>query len=34
MTRDTNLRDMLHRAAKWFPDNEAVVDDLYRYTYV
>ena len=33
MTRDTNLRDMLHRAAKWFPNNEAVVDDLYRYTY-
>lgn len=33
MTRDTNLREMLHRAAKWFPNNEAVVDDLYRYTY-
>ncbi len=33
MTNETNLREMLHRAAKWFPNNEAVVDDIYRYTY-
>ncbi|WP_372716791.1 class I adenylate-forming enzyme family protein [Immundisolibacter sp.] len=33
MTRDTNLREMLHRSAKWYPNNEAVVDELYRYTY-
>lgn len=33
MANETNLREMLHRAAKWFPHNEAVVDEIYRYTY-
>lgn len=27
------LRDMLHRAARWYPDNEAAVDVGQRYTY-
>lgn len=27
------LRDLIRRAAADYPDNEAVVDDLYRYTY-
>lgn len=27
------LREMLHRVARWFPDNEAVVDEVSRYTY-
>ena len=31
--RETNLREMMHRNAKWFPRKEAVVDGLYRYTY-
>ena len=31
--QDNNLRGMIHRAAKWFPNNEAVVDDVYRYTF-
>ena len=31
--QDATLRDMVHRAAKWFPNNEAVVDDICRYTY-
>ena len=31
--QDATLRDMIHRAAKWFPDNEAAVDDICRYTY-
>ncbi len=30
---DATVRDMVHRAAKWFPNNEAVVDDICRYTY-
>ena len=32
-TRDVTLRDMLHRAADWFPQGERVVDELFRYTY-
>ena len=32
-SRDTNLRDILRRAERWFPTHEAVVDPLYRYTY-
>ncbi|MGK2941755.1 MAG: class I adenylate-forming enzyme family protein [Immundisolibacter sp.] len=32
-TRDITVRDMLHRAADWFPERESVVDGLYRYTY-
>ena len=32
-TRDITVRDMLHRAADWFPERESVVDDLYRYRY-
>lgn len=31
--QDATLRDMVHRAAKWFPKNEAIVDDICRYTY-
>ena len=31
-TRDVTLRDMLHRAADWFPQGERVVDELFRYT--
>lgn len=31
--RETNLRDMLHRTAKWCPTKEAVVDDIDRYSY-
>ncbi len=27
------LREMLHRVAKWFPNNEAAVDETTRYTY-
>ncbi len=27
------VREMLHRCAKWFPNNEAVVDETTRYTY-
>ncbi len=27
------LREMLHRSARWFPNNEAVVDETTRYTY-
>jgi len=27
------VREMLHRAARWFPDKEAVVDETTRYTY-
>jgi long-chain acyl-CoA synthetase len=27
------LRDMLHRAARWFPDNDAAVDEAERCTY-
>ena len=32
-TRDVTARDMLHRAADWFPQGERVVDGLFRYTY-
>ncbi len=32
-TRDVTVRDMLHRAADWFPQGERVVDELFRYTY-
>ena len=32
-TRDVTVRDMLHRAADWFPHGERVVDELFRYTY-
>jgi long-chain acyl-CoA synthetase len=32
-SRETNLRDILRRAERWFPTREAVVDPLYRYTY-
>lgn len=31
--REISLRDMLHRAAKWYPQREAAVDDTVRYTY-
>lgn len=30
---ELTLRDLIHRAAKNYPDNEAVVDSLYRYNY-
>ncbi|MCB1680124.1 MAG: acyl--CoA ligase [Halioglobus sp.] len=31
--RDLTLRDLLHRAAHNYPDNEAVADGVFRYTY-
>ena len=32
-TREVTARDMLHRAADWFPQGERVVDGLFRYSY-
>lgn len=30
---ELTLRDLIHRAAENYPDNEAVIDSLYRYNY-
>ena len=31
--KNLTVRGMLHRSARYFPDNEAAVDESYRYTY-
>ena len=31
--RDLAVREIVRRSARYFPDNEAVVDEAYRYTY-